>query len=150
MKAKIKQTRFPSEICYVNLLLNSNITSLITSSTRSFTSPPPMCAMLCLVAQSCLTLCDPMDCSLPGFSVHESFQARMLEWIAIFFLRGIFPTQGSNSSLLCLLHRRWILYLLSHQGSPFKVYFWFYTVLSNDNSSSHLHQVLLTLAQYPA
>ena len=102
------------------------------------------------VAQSCLTLCDPTDCSLPGFSVHESFQARILEWIAIFYLQGIFPTQGSNSSLLCLLHCRWILYPLTHQGSPFKVYFWFYTFLSNDNSSSHLHQVLLTLAQYPA
>ena len=39
-------------------------------------------------AQSCLTLCDPMDCSLPGFSVHEIFQARVLEWVAISFSRG--------------------------------------------------------------
>ena len=37
------------------------------------------------VAQSCLTLCDPMDCSLPGFSVHGIFQARVLEWVAISF-----------------------------------------------------------------
>ena len=35
------------------------------------------------VAQSCLTLCDPMDCSLPGFSIHGIFQARVLEWGAI-------------------------------------------------------------------
>ena len=35
--------------------------------------------------QSCLTLRDPMDCSLPGFSVHGSFQARVLEWVAIAF-----------------------------------------------------------------
>ena len=35
------------------------------------------------VAQSCLTLCDPMDCSLPGFSVHGIFQARVLQWVAI-------------------------------------------------------------------
>ena len=35
------------------------------------------------VAQSCLTLCDPMDCSLPGSSVHGIFQARVLEWGAI-------------------------------------------------------------------
>ena len=35
------------------------------------------------VAQSCPTLCDPMDCSLSGSSVHGIFQARMLEWIAI-------------------------------------------------------------------
>ena len=37
------------------------------------------------VAQSCLTLCDPMDCSPPGFSVHGIFQARVLEWGAIAF-----------------------------------------------------------------
>ena len=41
-----------------------------------------------LVAQSCLTLCDPMDCSLPGSFVHEIFQAIVLEWIAISFSRG--------------------------------------------------------------
>ena len=40
------------------------------------------------VAQSCLTLCDPMDCSLPGSSVHGIFQARVLEWIAISFSRA--------------------------------------------------------------
>ena len=37
------------------------------------------------VAQSCLTLRDPMDCSLPGSSVHEIFQARILEWVATVF-----------------------------------------------------------------
>ena len=35
------------------------------------------------VAQSCPTLCDPMDCSLPGSSVHGVLQARVLEWVAI-------------------------------------------------------------------
>ena len=38
--------------------------------------------------QSCPTLCDPMDCSLPGSSVHEIFQARVLEWVAIAFSAG--------------------------------------------------------------
>ena len=38
--------------------------------------------------QSCLTLCDPMDCSLPGPSVHESLQARILEWVVMLFSRG--------------------------------------------------------------
>ena len=38
--------------------------------------------------QSCLTLCDPMDCSLPGSSVHRILQARILEWVAIPFFRG--------------------------------------------------------------
>ena len=41
------------------------------------------------VAQSCLTLCHPMDCSLPGFSVHGIFQARILEWVAVSFSRGL-------------------------------------------------------------
>ena len=35
------------------------------------------------VTQSCLTPCDPMDCSLPGSSVHGIYQARILEWVAI-------------------------------------------------------------------
>ena len=39
------------------------------------------------VAQSCLTLCDPMDYSLPGSSIHRIFQARILEWVAISFSR---------------------------------------------------------------
>ena len=41
------------------------------------------------VAQLCPTLCDPMDCSLPGFSVHGIFQARALEWGAIAFSSSI-------------------------------------------------------------
>ena len=45
-------------------------------------------AVVCLVANLCLTLCNPMDCSLPAFSVHGIFQARMLECIAISFSRG--------------------------------------------------------------
>ena len=36
-------------------------------------------------AQSCPTLCDPMDCSLPGSSIHGVLQARILEWVAICF-----------------------------------------------------------------
>ena len=43
---------------------------------------------LCEVAQSCPTLCDPTDCSLPGSSVHGIFQARVLEWAAISFSRA--------------------------------------------------------------
>ena len=43
---------------------------------------------LCSVSQQCLTLCDPLDCSLPGSSVHGIFQARILEWVAISFSRG--------------------------------------------------------------
>ena len=61
------------------------------------------------VAQLCLTLCDPM-----AYTVHGILQARMLEWVTFPFSRGIFPTQGSNPSLL---HCRQILNQLSRQGS---------------------------------
>ena len=71
----------------------------------------------CEVSQSCPTLCDPMDCSLPGSSVYGVFQARVLEWVDHFLLQGIFPTQGSNPGLL---NYRKTLYCLSHQGSQLR------------------------------
>ena len=46
-----------------------------------------------LVTQLCSTLCDPMDCSLPGSSVHGILQARILEWVAIPFSRDL-PNPG--------------------------------------------------------
>ena len=74
------------------------------SSTCQSTSKRCTVLRLRLDTQSCPTLCDPMDCNLSGYSDHRIFQARMLEWVAISFSRGIFPTQGSNPNLLCLLH----------------------------------------------
>ena len=53
--------------------------------------------------------------SPPVSSVHGIFQARVLEWLTIFLLQGIFLTQGSNPGLL---HCRQMLYHLSHHGSP--------------------------------
>ena len=51
------------------------------------------------VAQSCPTLCDPMDCSLPGSSVHGIFQAIVLEWVAISFSSGSSrPRDGTQVS----------------------------------------------------
>ena len=44
----------------------------------------------CLIAKLCLTLCDLMDCSSPGFSVYGILQARILEWVAILYCRGSF------------------------------------------------------------
>ena len=61
--------------------------------------------MYCVCAQSCLTLCNPVDCSPPGSSVYGLFQARILEWVA-----WIFQTLGSNPRLLSLLHGRRIRY----------------------------------------
>ena len=54
-----------------------------------------------LVAQSHPTLCNPMDCSPPGSSVHGILQARILEWVAIPFSSTTFPDPGLNLGLLC-------------------------------------------------
>ena len=54
-------------------------------------------------AQSCLTLSDPMDCSLPGSSIHGVFQARLLEWVAIAF-SGLYMT-FANLQIRKLVHR---------------------------------------------
>ena len=50
-------------------------------------------------AQSCPTLCHPVDCSPPGSSVHGTLQARILEWVASSFSRGPSRHQGSNPGL---------------------------------------------------
>ena len=59
--------------------------------------------MLCLVTQSCLTLCDSMDCSPPGSSVHVNSLGKNTGVGCCAFLQGIFPTQGSNLCLSYLL-----------------------------------------------
>ena len=64
--------------------------------------------------QSCPALCDPMDCSLPGSSVHGNYPGKNTDVGYHSLLQGIFPTQRLN---LSLLHCRQILYRLSHQGS---------------------------------
>ena len=65
------------------------------------------------VSQSCLTLCDPMDCSPPGSSIHGDSPGKNTGVGACSLLQGAFPTQRSN---LGLPHCRWILYPLSLQG----------------------------------
>ena len=58
--------------------------------------------------QSCPTLCNPIDCSLPGSSIHGIFQARILEWAAISFSRGSFRPRD----------RTWVSHIA---GKPFTV-----------------------------
>ena len=70
---------------------------------------------LCLVAQSCLTLCNPLDCSPPGSSVHGDSPGKNIGVDCHALLQGILPSQGSNPGIP---HCRCILYHLSHQGSP--------------------------------
>ena len=69
----------------------------------------------CLSAQLCPTLCNPMDCSLPGSSVHGDSPGKNTGVVCNALLQGIFPSQGSNPGLP---HCRELLYHLSHQGSP--------------------------------
>ena len=64
-----------------------------------------------LVIKLCPTLCDPVDHSPPGFSVHGISQARRLQWVVILFSRG--------SSNLHLLHWQADTLPLSHRGSPY-------------------------------
>ena len=68
---------------------------------------------MCLLAQSCPVLCNPVDNSPPGPSVHSAGKNTGVGHDAL--LQGFFPTQGSN---LGLPHCRQILYCLTHQGSP--------------------------------
>ena len=62
---------------------------------------------MCSVTQSCPTLCDPMDCSLPSSSVHGTFQARILKWFAISFSKGSSPCRDRNriSHVSCIAGR---------------------------------------------
>ena len=69
----------------------------------------------CLVAQSCLTLCNSTNCSPPGSTVHGDSPGKNTGVGCHAFHQGIFLTQGSNPRLP---YCRWILYPLSHQGSP--------------------------------
>ena len=67
-------------------------------------------ASVCARAQLCLTLCDPMDCSPPGPSVHGTFLVRIIEWVAISFSRGSSRPRDQTpvSCVSCI--GRWILY----------------------------------------
>ena len=72
---------------------------------------------LCVCTKSlqlCPTLSNPMDCSLPGSSIHGISQARVLEWVALSFSRG---SSRPRDQTRIYLHCRQILYHLSHQGN---------------------------------
>ena len=74
-------------------------------------------SLLCLVTQSCPTLCDPTICNTPGSSVHGDSPGKNTGVGCHALFQGIFPTQGLNPGLP---HCRRILYQLSCQGSTFK------------------------------
>ena len=70
-----------------------------------------------IIAQSCPTLCDPMNCNPAGFSVQECSEQECWSWYPFLF-PGVPPNSGSNSGLP---HCRQILYHLRHQGNLLKV-----------------------------
>ena len=76
-----------------------------------------VCLILCccVLAQSCLTLCDPMDCSPPGSSLHGILQARLLQWVAMPFFRG--SSRPWDQTRVSCIGRR-VLYHLSHHFLP--------------------------------
>ena len=71
------------------------------------------------VAQPCLILCDPMDCSLPGSSLHGILQARVLEWVAISFSRGS-SRPRDWTPVSCIAGRRFNLWATREALSFFK------------------------------
>ena len=73
-----------------------------------------LCYSCYLFAKSCPTLCDPMDCSLPGSSVYGISQARILGWVAIFFSRG-FSWPRDHAPVSCLKSR---LFTTELPGKP--------------------------------
>ena len=75
------------------------------------------CSTACMCAQSCATLCGPMDCTPPGSSVHEIFQTRILEWVAISSSRGSFQLRD-RTHISCLLHWQVHSLLPASPGKP--------------------------------
>ena len=95
-------------------VLGCTFKHIINLTQRFLQKVMPVASMMCCcfsVAQLCPTLCNPMDCSPPGSSVHRISQARILEWVAISFFMGVFPAQGWNP---CLLHWQADFSPLSH------------------------------------
>ena len=74
--------------------------------------------MLSSVTQSCLTLCDPMDCSPPGSSVHGILQARILEWVAISFSRRSSQSRD-RTCVSCIAGR---FFTTEPPGKPQQIY----------------------------
>ena len=93
----------------------------------------------CLVTQLCLALYDPMDCSQPGSSIHENFQARIQEWVAISFSKGS-PWSRDQTLVSCKspLFQEIFFLSLNHLESQIKTtvtcYFMCTMVTSNKTS----------------
>ena len=70
-----------------------------------------MCVYVCVYTQSCQILCDPIDCSPPGSSVHGIFQVRILDWVAISYSRGSSqPRDQTHISCVSCIGRQILYY----------------------------------------
>ena len=92
---------FPTQGSNLNLLKSPALAGRFFTASATWEAPNKYCyAVLCLVPQSCPTLCDPVNCSPPGSSVHGLLQARISEWVAMHSSRGSSqprdPTQASH------------------------------------------------------
>ena len=98
------------------IFLNERCWLVLTDATKSkvHTTNMDSSAYVCLAAQLCPTFCSPMDCSLPGPSLHGDSPGKNPGVGCHSLLQGIFPTQGLNPGLP---HCRRILHQLSHQGN---------------------------------
>ena len=99
---------------YASVVVKSCLTKLRLCKPKDYSMPEPSVFYYLLVHvyahAQCLTLCNPMYSNPPDPSVHGTFHARILEWVAISSSRGSsWPSQGSNTHLLRFLHCRWIL-----------------------------------------
>ena len=97
--------------------------------------------VLCLVPHSCLTLCNPMACTLPGPSVHGGSPGKNTGVGCHALLQRILPTRESNSTLLRLLHCRQILYSWGTREDPKRLYIFF-------QSSHHPMRWVLLLSSF--
>ena len=108
---------------------NLNILNLVTSTETFFPNKVTFTSsryldMLYSDAQAYLTVCNPMDCTPPGSSVHGIFQARILEWGAIFYSRGSSPPRYRTcTSYVSCIGRR-IPHHQRHLGNP--IWTWTY------------------------
>ena len=108
--------------CSLSIQWVLSVALVLSLSLSSFLLTLPilhgLLCVLCLVAQLCLTLCDPMDHSPPSSPVHGDSPGKNTRVGYHTLLQGIFPTQGLNPGFV---HWRQILYHLSHQGKPIHV-----------------------------
>ena len=92
-------------ICYFDIRAEGDWTEGDWEVTKSVPACPPSICLKTEVIHLCPTLCDPMDCGLPGSSVHGIFQARVLQWVAISFSRG--SSQPRDQTQVYHIAGRW-------------------------------------------